>query len=60
VAKLLELDLDKYTARIKMTTGEGKGTVLEAVEYEDLCKVRIVRPLNAIAFHLTSAMHVFS
>jgi DNA/RNA-binding protein KIN17 len=38
--KLLELDLDKYTAKIKITSGEGRGTVLEAVEYEDLCKVR--------------------
>ena len=38
VGELLELDLDKYTAKVKVTSGESKGAVLEAVEYEDICK----------------------
>ncbi len=38
-AELLELDVDKYAARVRVEEGPLKGEVLEGVQYEDVCKV---------------------
>lgn len=37
--RLLSIDVDKYTVTLELTTGANKGTVLEGVEYEDVCKI---------------------
>ena len=36
--ELLAVNVDKFNARVKILEGDYRGTVLEAVEYEDVCK----------------------
>lgn len=38
-AKLLSVDVDKYSAKLKIEKGLYDGRVLQAVDYEDICKL---------------------
>src|SRR5689334_8320274 len=40
-ARLLQLDIDKYAAKITVLEGSRRGDVLEGVPYEDICKVDV-------------------
>lgn len=37
-ARLLELDLDNFAAKIRVAEGPRRGDVLTGVQYEDICK----------------------
>ncbi|GMF61797.1 unnamed protein product [Phytophthora fragariaefolia] len=39
VAKLLDISVDDYCARIRIDSGSHKGEVLDRVEYEDICRL---------------------
>ena len=38
-ARLLELDVEKFSARVRLLEGARRGEVLPAVAYEDISKV---------------------
>ncbi|CEG42258.1 Protein containing a U1-type Zn-finger and implicated in RNA splicing or processing [Plasmopara halstedii] len=38
-AKLLEISVDNFCARIRIDSGPHRGEILDGVEYEDICKV---------------------
>ena len=40
-AELLELDVDKYSAKLKVLQGSSRGSVLSNVQYEDISKVDV-------------------
>ena len=39
IATLLAIQTQQFTVRIRIETGEYKGTILDRVEYEDICKL---------------------
>ncbi|XP_021894689.1 KIN17-like protein [Carica papaya] len=38
-AKLLDVDMDRFCAKVQIEKGVYDGRVLKAIEYEDICKV---------------------
>jgi DNA/RNA-binding protein KIN17 len=38
-ARLLDLDVDNYSASVEVEEGNRQGEVLRGVQYEDICKV---------------------
>jgi DNA/RNA-binding protein KIN17 len=38
-AVLLGLDVDHFSAKVKLTSGPSTGQTLSAVAYEDVCKI---------------------